>query len=156
MKIITAPVLTKPRQAMQSFCFSLFVFLSVNHSKFCFIRSFGGILLTAIIQSFAAQKIGAAYRLHPFPISLHKALYGVLTAQSNFPILLCHWFQLHTFYGKTAPFPCMPLSLYPSPVLSLSMILSLLGCTRDKKGVYSPSCTFFLICCNQLCKGILD
>ena len=87
MKIIIAPVLTKPEQPIRSFCFSLFAFLSVNHSKFCLIPSLAIFFTTAIDQSFAAQKIGAAYRLHPFPISLHKALYGVLTAQSSFLIL---------------------------------------------------------------------
>ena len=77
MKIMTALFLKflkngsdKPRQAI---CFFLFVFLkllsiclSANHSNSCSVRYPNSMLSPAISRSCAAQKIGAAYRLHPY------------------------------------------------------------------------------------------
>ncbi len=110
---------------------SLFVFLSVNHSKFCFIRSLAVFFQQPLTDLLLHKKIGAAYRLHPFSISLYKALYGVLTAQSSFPTLLpliptsCLLRQDNTLSLHIIPYPFYLL-------LSLSFTL-ILNCTTDKK-----------------------
>ena len=69
-------------------------------------------LSPAISRSSATQKIGVSYRLHPFP---GIPLQGVIWRFNSQKQLL------HT------------LSLYPSPVLSLSMILSFWAAKRTKK-----------------------
>ena len=108
-------------------------------------------LSPAINKSSAAQKIGAAYRLHLFSISLHKALLWRFNSQKQFPHTSCHWFQLHTFYGKTTPFPCISSSLIHR-LLSLSFELH----NGQKIGVFSKLHLFSWYAVISSAKGFLD
>ena len=86
-------------------------FFICKSQQFLFYPLSGSSFALAMDRSCAAQKIGVSHRLHPFPISLYKALYGVLTAKSSFFIPSAIGSNFTPFMARLTSFPCMSLSL---------------------------------------------
>jgi len=86
-------------------------------------------LLPAISRSSATQKIGVSHRLHPFP---DIPLQGVIW-RFNSQKQLLHTLSLPLIPTSRLLRQNSTLSRYPSPVLSLSMILSFWAAKRTKK-----------------------
>ena len=111
----------KPGQAI---CFFLVCVFICESQQFPFYRLSGSIFLPAINCFCTVQKKRCIPQTTPFfQIALHKALYGILTAQSSFFIPL-PWFQLHTFIWQNNIVSWHIIFSHSSPVLSLSRILS--------------------------------
>ena len=97
-------------QDRQSAFSCLLFYLQINDNP-CLIRYLSISFTLAISWSSAAQKIGVSHRLHPSPISLYKALYGFLTAQSSLPIPSAMDSNLTPSSAKLSPFPAYHFSL---------------------------------------------
>ena len=102
-------------------------YLWINDTP-CLIRYLSISFTLAISRSSAAQKIGVSHRLHPFPISLYKALYGVLTAENGYSIP-SSWILTFCLLRQN----CTLFLHIIFPLFISCAIALILGCKRDKK-----------------------